>query len=1157
MNTEEYFDDLNGKVEHLYSVAREARKKGFDPALDVEIKLATTLGAKAVGLVSTIYPQMDKPEIVDRIIVLEKEYGQLSQQVSFKIAEEVAMQKFCSFKDKLEAIDAGVRIGFAYNTLGVVSSPIEGYTAIKVNKNEDGSEYLVPYFSGPIRSAGTTASCMVLILIDFLRETFGYSKYIPTEKEVKRLVTELYDYHERVNNLQYLPTEDEATFLGANLPIQVSGEPTEQREVSNYKDLPRIETNFIRGGFCLILGEGLAQKAQKALGLLKRLQKSGFKISDWGFLEEYVTLHKKRDEGKKSDASPTYIKDLVAGRPIFGHPSASGSFRFRYGRSRSGGFSAASMHPATMAISSGFISIGTQLKVEKPTKGCAVTVCDTLDGPIVKLFNGSVKKINNMEEAKAYYKDTEEIIYLGDILFSLGDVLNRNYQLLKPGYVEEWWDAELTNQNPENKVMPYSVGFNEAMELSEKYNIPLHPNYIYYWTQIDYNQFCSLLYWLENSHLQKKLILPYSPSQKVQFVEGKRALELLGVPHEVVTEHIVLKEEESRALLFNLGILPDVFENENYSLREDISQMKLKINPSMGVLEIVNKLSFVPIKDKAGTFIGARMGRPEKAKLRKLIGSPNVLFPVGEEGGRFRSFNEASEKGTIKGDFPIYYCGECKRDTIFLSCEVCGKLAERRYYCLDCKSIISENRCDREGHERILNYYNRRIDSKHYLESAAKAIGMSVREIPPLIKGVRGTSNKDHILEHPAKGILRAKHNLCVNKDGTIRYDATELPITHFKPREVGVGYEKLRELGYLQDARGNDLIGDDQVLELKPHDIILPACPETKDEKSGEVFLSVSKFIDEMLERLYHLPPFYNLKKKEDLIGHLVACMSPHNCAGVLGRIVGFSKTQGLLASPFIHAAMRRDCDGDEAAIMLLLDVLINFSREFLPAHRGGTQDAPLVLNSRLRAGEVDDQILDFEVLSKNPLSLYELAEKGVHSSELQVKTVRALLKNGEDPFSNLCYTHETENINGGIINSSYKFLPTMGAKVGKQMELDKKIRAVDESDVARLIIERHFIRDIRGNLRKFSQQSFRCVGCNEIYRRPPLIGKCIKCDGRIIFTISHGSIIKYLSPAIELATTYNVSAYLRQSLALAKSYIESIFGREQHKQVELKKWF
>ena len=100
---------------------------------------------------------------------------------------------------------------------------------------------------------------------------FGFVKYDPTEDEVKRYVTENYDYHERVTNLQYLPTEEEITFLAKNLPIQIAGEPTEQREVYNYKDLPRVETNFIRSGFALVMGEGIAQKAPKVLTSRRRI----------------------------------------------------------------------------------------------------------------------------------------------------------------------------------------------------------------------------------------------------------------------------------------------------------------------------------------------------------------------------------------------------------------------------------------------------------------------------------------------------------------------------------------------------------------------------------------------------------------------------------------------------------------------------------------------------------------------------------------------------------------------------------------------------------------------------------------------------------------------------------------------------------------------
>ncbi len=284
---------------------------------------------------------------------------------------------------------------------------------------------------------------------------------------------------------------------------------------------------------------------------------------------------------------------------------------------------------------------------------------------------------------------------------------------------------------------------------------------------------------------------------------------------------------------------------------------------------------------------------------------------------------------------------------------------------------------------------------------------------------------------------------------------------------------------------------------------------------------------------------------------------MAPHNCAGVVCRIIGFSNTQGLFASPYMHAAIRRDCDGDEAAVMLLLDVLLNFSMEFLPRHRGGTQDAPLVLNARIDAGEVDDQILDFELTSKYPLELYKFAEQRKHSSEIKIHNVKTALKEGKEHFLNLGFTHHTSNFNDGISCSSYKFLATMKDKLQHQMELVEKLRSADTSDTARLVIDRHFIKDMRGNLRGFTTQSFRCVECNEISRRPPLTGTCFACGGKLIFTVNEGGIKKYLEPAISLAEKYNVSPYIKQNLELIKRHIDSIFGKETEKQEALKKWF
>ena len=1161
MNTQTYFENLRKEVDKVYGMAEEARAKGFDPVDEVEIPLAMSMAEKVVGLISTIYPQMKDSGISKRILELEKEYGKLDSTIMFKIAEEVARQKFCSFDNLIESIEAGIRVGFAYATLAVVSSPIEGFTGLKVRKTRDNKDYLEASFSGPIRSAGTTASCLVLILIDYLRELFGFAKYDPTENEAKRTYVEMSHFHERVSNLQYMPTETETFFLARNLPIQIAGEPSEKIEVPNYKNLERVDTNFLRSGFCLILGEGLAQKAAKGFRLLNNAKKNGIKSTGFDWLKDYIELHEKKSiKASKEGDVPTYIKDLVAGRPVYGHPSKSGGFRFRYGRSRTSGFSATSVHPATMAITDNFLAIGTQLKLERPTKGCAVTSCDFVDGPIIKLFNGSVKKLKTKKEAEKFYKDTEEIIYLGDILLPFSDVVNRNAYLIKPGYVEEWWKLELLEKDSNFEIDCFNVEFEKAVELSRMYNIPLHPKYIFYWTQISKEEFRELINWLSHSWIDGKIILPYNKSEQEKFSSGKRALELIGIEHEAIVEHVVIDKENSKALLINLGIDNNFVDSkEKIFLKEYIAQKKFnEFSNAVEVLEIINKVSGLNIKDKAGEFIGARMGRPEKAKLRKLTGSPNVIFPVGREGGRLRSVQEACEVGTVRSSFPIYFCENCQKEIIYPKCEVCGSKTKNKYfYFKDYEKSFEQSKGDVKG----VPYSSQTLDIKNYFDMAVKKLGLKENEIPPLIKGIRGTSSKNHVAENLAKGILRAKYGLQVNKDGTIRMDATELPLVCFKPKEIYASVEKLLEMGYTEDIYGKPLENSEQILELMPHDVILPCCKNSLDEKADDVFFKVSKFIDDELEKFYELKSFYNIKQKEELIGQIGVCMAPHNCAGVICRFIGFSNTQGLFASPYMHAAVRRDCDGDEIAVMLLGDVLLNFSRELLPAHRGGTQDAPLVLNAKIDAGEVDDQILDFEVLGKEksyPLELYRKAEKKAHSSEVfEIENIKKVLRNNKNPFIGLGFTHDTENLNEGVSCSSYKTLATMQEKVQRQMELVEKLRSADSSDIARLIIERHFIRDMRGNLRGFSSQEFRCVKCNEIVRRPPLKGACPVCKGKLIFTIHEGGIKKYLEPALDLAAKYNLSPYLKQSLELVKRYIESIFGRELEKQEKIEKWF
>ena len=120
IETEKYFDNLGKCIKNNYEIAKKARLMGFDPVDEVEVPLALTMAAKVVRLIATKYSQLDNENIINRILELEKKYGALDNTVSFIIAEEIAKEKYCKFETQLEAMDAGIRVGFAYSTLGLL-----------------------------------------------------------------------------------------------------------------------------------------------------------------------------------------------------------------------------------------------------------------------------------------------------------------------------------------------------------------------------------------------------------------------------------------------------------------------------------------------------------------------------------------------------------------------------------------------------------------------------------------------------------------------------------------------------------------------------------------------------------------------------------------------------------------------------------------------------------------------------------------------------------------------------------------------------------------------------------------------------------------------------------------------------------------------------
>ena len=1128
----EYFSNLQKNIDVCYTIADEARKKGLDPELKIEIPQALDLAARVEQLVGP-------KGIAPKIRTVTKKIGN-RELVSLEIAKEIGSGKTYKFNKVENALDQAIRTGLAILTEGVLVAPLEGIAEVKLGTNKDGSNYVDLYFSGPIRSAGGTGQAMCVLIADVVRREMNIGRYMPTDGEVERYKEEI-PLYKRAQHLQYIPSVDEIEKIIRGCPICINGEGTEDEEVTGYRDLPRVGTNRLRGGACLVIAEGLCLKAPKILKHVKKM-----KLKGWEFLDIFVNKESGDDRKKDKEipiiaSSAKYIGEVIAGRPVFSHPSRKGGFRLRYGRARTAGLASTAINPAAMYILDNFVAVGTQIKTERPGKGTIGTPCSSIEGPIVLLKNGDLIQVNAPKNFKK--GEIKKIIDLGEILIPFGEFIENNALLPDSSYVYEWWIQDLQKslgclpknysfsdlKEAEEKLIKkiredfgreidlQKPSHMDAFEISTKYNIPLHPYYNLFWHDIAPDDLVLLSsYVKEHGEIDNdsSLVLPINDDIKNILIE-------LGVLHKQKEGNLII-DRYSYPLIRCCGL-----NIKEKTIVEDKRRKILeKIDEDKDIMSLVSNLAGINVRARAPFRIGTRMGRPEKAAERKMRPPPHVLFPIGNYGGNQRLIRNAADVGKIEVEAGVRICPRCKKKTHRLFC-TCGG-----------HTTVGKGRIETQE-----------INLANELKLAQKNI--KERTLPETIKGVIGTISKNKTPEALEKGILRAKHGVYVFKDGTIRFDMTDAPLTHFKPREIGVSIEILKELGYTKDYLGNNLENEEQICELKVQDVII-------SHSCAEYFTQVTKFIDDLLVKFYKMERFYKIKKIEDLTGHLVVGLAPHTSAGSLARIIGFTNAQVCFAHPFYHASKRRNADGDEDGLMLLMDALLNFSYSYIPDKRGGKMDLPLILTTRIDPSEVDKEAHNVDTLAGYPLGFYEATLRHEHSKELESSMGLVASRLGTElQYEQFGFTHDTVDISEGPKMSTYKSLKTMMDKMNAQLNLAAKIRAVDEADVAYKVIERHFLPDIIGNMRAFSKQSVRCPSCNISYRRPPLQGVCSKCGGKLTLTVHEKSVKKYLEISKDVAERYNIPPYARQRIKLVEKSIDSLFMSDKVKTTKLDDFF
>ena len=263
-----YIDDLIHQVDQAYQVAEQARSQGLDPVPAVEIRKAMDVAERVEALVGPVNVAQRIRELDD---TMERE------DVAFKIAEEIIHGRFVELPSE-QAADLAVRAALAILTEGITAGPLEGIARVAIKQNHDNTPYLAIYFAGPIRAAGGTEAAVTVLITDYVRRLLQLNRYLPSDDHVERYVEEVELYERRVMHLQIPTTSDQIRYAAQHLPVEITGEPTSDVEVSGYRDLPNIDTMLIRGGAILVLNDGVVGRAPKLLRIVEKISLQGW---DW------------------------------------------------------------------------------------------------------------------------------------------------------------------------------------------------------------------------------------------------------------------------------------------------------------------------------------------------------------------------------------------------------------------------------------------------------------------------------------------------------------------------------------------------------------------------------------------------------------------------------------------------------------------------------------------------------------------------------------------------------------------------------------------------------------------------------------------------------------------------------------------------------------
>lgn len=583
-----------------------------------------------------------------------------------------------------------------------------------------------------------------------------------------------------------------------------------------------------------------------------------FALNRWDVLFK----QQKNYEFSVDTSSPNFLLTIKPFYPILSNKSGTG-FRLVSGRARNIGFGTVGINPVLITLLK-FLSIGDQVKLDYPFNNYQVQVVDSIEGPYVQLENKNCMRINSLEILSNLPGKIDRILTLGDLLIDELDIptgFNRNH--LATNHFSWVHEALLSLQN-----------------LTEETSKPLYELFNINESLQDEQSYTSFF---------KKFLL--NNEKKITAFITVELYKLFKIPIHPKWSPRWNKLSNKDWRMFRIWIKKTryweagEFSNRFHQIEGPVDELVLRILQMAEITYSILQEKII-IQD-AGSVLYFIFLDPD-----------NDLGEVEPAGSLFNPIHFLNNSTKVK-----FYIEDKYRLSSSLN-------SINTYYIDNIKDNIHgfypEPKNENEKSTLVEKIQTFKAD-------------IEVEDINFLKSSVNGFENHktQELLD---KTILRAKHHLPIFKDSLIHFSVINSPLASFKPFEINLPLEFLKDLGYFYDIHGNIILSDDQEILLQPNDIIVP-------EDLVDDILHVMAFINDELTFLFNKEPLYDLSiGSKSIIGSNVIGINKNYSVGMYGRIIGFSNAPVCYASPIWHLSKGSYCNGEMTdSFVLDFDCLLN----------------------------------------------------------------------------------------------------------------------------------------------------------------------------------------------------------------------------------------